>query len=400
MANFQYHPLKAVFSIVLLWLLLAGPSGAQQTYIQKGSEPLIPNFPHITVVSPFLDFQMESPGQGGRSGGISIYGYYPDLLDGKLKFSGMYSNTILDLNLSTKLPLEVNKSSAPKEIEVGFGFAGELISAENTLFVYSKGRRLHPFEFYTTEYGGKLFGRYPLSETGDMMLTQQVKEYHFRASKDTEVVLPGDTLALATTFEMSSVQKEITAELEELSGWEYSAFLNYEWRERVEEPSGANPLRAISSRQFFKGEGYFLNFFSPSERQRIRLGLSGGIGSNLDFVSRFRLGSFLEGQGNTALPGYYFSELRADSYLLGQGTYTWVFSPDLKFSLEAAYGISNNFLLPQRSRKAEAILGLALGFQKKVYNIPFEIKYGYAPLARRGDRRGGNEIFLGTFLAF
>ena len=401
---------RAVTAVAFLaagWMVaVSQPAAAAETAVQEGSDPFIPGFRHFTVIAPSFDAPV-GPGQGRPLGALTVFGYFPDLLEGRLKLQGEWSDSFVDLNLSTPGADAPARLGARDLLEVGAGFSGELLSAESTLYAYHLGRRLRPFEFFTSTYAGKAFARVAPTATEDAKLTYQYRVYEFGHREGRALFVPADLVAHIVRLDLNSVRKRLTVpEAEELDGREYNLFVEGHVRERVERDGSGLGLAAARSQSLLRVGASLQNFFTldGAQRHRLTLGLRTGAGGRQDYLSLFRLGSFQDGNGNAALPGYFFSEVRAEWYTLADASYTYRQSPWWKVQVEAHYGAARQFELPTASLRTRQFLSIAAGLEVKIFRVPLNVQYGYAPLVPRGTLRstphGGHEILVGTFLVF
>lgn len=384
----------------VLFLLLGLVSSGQtqeKTYIQKGAEPVFPDRPHIVGGSLFFD-QGLAGGQGSTIGGFALFAYYPDLKEGNLIFSGIASDTTFDISLASRL------SAFGKKLKYGLGLEGELLSFSSAQFVFEQGRGRKAFEFNTSFLGLYPFISYPITKTVDVTLSYRPHGYilsRIDRNTGTMVRFPPDTFAQAARLELSWIFKEMDGEGQELSGRDYSTYFEYENRDRLgrADPVFLTPLR---SRNIIRWGGSLMNFLplSPVKNQIIAGGIAWGLGSDIDFVSQFGLGSFQEGGGNTAIPGYFFSELRANRFLAANIHYIQKVTPKFKFDISAYYGIGNIFRPFIKAYQGRNFSGLALKLVPKIGRLPVELSYGYAPRAIRDSHHGAQELFWNMTVAF
>jgi len=141
-----------------------------------------------------------------------------------------------------------------------------------------------------------------------------------------------------------------------------------------------------------------LTYTTPEWKHNFGVMMTAGTGINLDRFSAYRLGGNLPlySEFPLTLPGYYFQELSAESFILFGATYNLPLDRKQRFRLNITGATGGVDYLDGLEQPGRWHSGLGGGL---VYRTPSDqwqiaIGYGYGFDAIRDDHRGGQSIFL------
>jgi hypothetical protein len=176
----------------------------------------------------------------------------------------------------------------------------------------------------------------------------------------------------------------------ELSGW-------YEGQFRTGAgPYGFNGDRTLEARSdLYWGRILFIYTLDKS-KQCFDFSITGGGSGHADRFSAYRLGGDLPlaSEFPLAIPGYFYQELSASSFVSFTGRYTVPLSPDKVWTLSPVGAVADVSYLPGLAQPGHinSGAGLELGYNSR--NGVWDVKatYGYGFQAIRSDGRGGQSV--------
>jgi hypothetical protein len=179
----------------------------------------------------------------------------------------------------------------------------------------------------------------------------------------------------------------------ELSAWYEGDFRTTPGRYGFDNDRAVNPHTHV-----FWGRG-LLTYTLPEWQHTFGVNITGGAGLEMDRLSSFRLGGNLPlySEFPLSLPGYYFQELSARSFVLIGGTYAVPLGAKQRWQIGAAATTAYVDYLPELEQPGHWHTGVAGGL---VYRSPTDswqvaVTYGYGFNAIRDDGRGAQSL---TFL--
>jgi len=161
---------------------------------------------------------------------------------------------------------------------------------------------------------------------------------------------------------------------------------------------GYNGDRTVeSSSHLFWGRG-LLTYAVPEQKHNFGVSLTAGSGLNLDRFSAYRLGGNLplSSEFPLSLPGYYYQELSAQSFVLLAGSYSIALDAKQHFraSVTAATGWVDYLDGLSQPRNWNSGVGGGLVFRSPSDSWQVAVAYGYGFDAIRGDDRGAQSVSI------
>lgn len=176
---------------------------------------------------------------------------------------------------------------------------------------------------------------------------------------------------------------------------EVSAWYEGEFRTRPGEYGFADDRELNGDTHLFWGRG-LLTYTLPESQHSFGINVTGGGGLNMDRLSSFRLGGNLPlyAEFPLSLPGYYFQELSARSFVLMGLNYTLPLDSKQRWRFSAAATTAYVDYLPELRQARNWNTGVGGGI---VYRSPSDswqvaMAYGYGVDAIRSHGRGAQSL--------
>jgi len=179
-------------------------------------------------------------------------------------------------------------------------------------------------------------------------------------------------------------------------GMELSVWYERQWRLNPE-TYGFDNDRSINPEVDLYWAYAGINYTFKKSGQRISLAITAGGSDNADQLSAWRLGGDLPlvAEYPLALPGYYYEELTAQSFVHFYAAYDFPLVPSqvLKFRLEGATA-NIDYLPGYEQGPWQSGAGCALIIAPKKKDFQIMLRYGYGFNALRHGEPGGQSIGL------
>jgi hypothetical protein len=291
------------------------------------------------------------------------------------------------------------KGALGPNTDLGLGLAGGGFA--DSYFEFRDGK-YHPagsFIGHSAEVSGSIYhlfnpgDRIPLN--GVLRLREHFSVYDDNDTTSPSFVLPHDhsTVALRAGLRWGGKEPVIHPDLAmELSAW-------YEGQFRTDSGSygynGDRILQPFSQLLWARG---LLIYTLPESKQSFSVSLIGGTSSDADRFSAYRLGGNLplSSEFPLLIPGYFYEELSARSFVTFSGEYSLPLDPAKQWSLLAYGALAELDYLPGLSQPGDFNSGLGLGvsYRSPTGGWQIQTSYGYGFEAIRDTGRGGQNIGL------
>lgn len=331
-------------------------------------------------------------------GPLAAYGFY------YLNKPGFLKNTNLTLRLAVApvyLDSELGVQRAiSRTTDLGLGLAGGGFADSYSEVDNGKYERRESFLGHGGELSTSIYhlfnpaGRIPLYALLRGAAHMSVYSDDSETADDFEVPDDQFTFRVRTGFRWGGREPVMLPTVAmELSAW-------YEGDFRTT-PGGygfANDRQVNPRSHIFWGRG-LLTYTLPELQHSFGINITGGGGAELDRLSSFRLGGNLPlySEFPLSLPGYYFQELSARSFVLMGGTYSIPLGAKQRWQITTAATTAYVDYLPDLAQPGHWHTGVGGGL---VYRSPTDswqvaLVYGYGFNAIREDERGAQSL---TFL--
>ncbi len=285
--------------------------------------------------------------------------------------------------------------------DLGLGLAGGGFA--DSYFEFRDGKYYPSDSFigHSAELSGSVYHLFnpgqliPLN--GVLHLREHFSVYDEDAHTGESFVLPQDhsTVSLRAGLRWGGKEPVIHPDLAmELSAW-------YEGQFRTDSGAygynGDRVLEPFSQLMFGRA---LLNYTLPESKQSFSLSVTGGGSSHADRFSAYRLGGNLplSSEFPLLIPGYFYEELSATSFVTLNGEYDVPLDTAKHWNLITYGAIAGMNYLPGLSQPGHLNSGLGLGIAYHGGSWQVQTSYGYGFEAIRDDGRGGQNI--GILLQF
>jgi len=291
------------------------------------------------------------------------------------------------------------KSALGPNTDVGIGLAGGGFA--DSYFDFKKGK-YHPsssFEGNSAEISGSIYQLFnpgaliPLN--GVLRLREHYAMYNTYGNTSPAFSLPDDhsTTAFRAGLRWGGKEPVIHPDLAmELSAW-------YEGQFRTDSGEyGFHDDRTLEEfSQLFWARGLLI-YTLPESKQSFSVNLIGGTSIHADRFSAYRLGGNLplSSEFPLLIPGYFYEELSAKSFVNFSSEYSLPLDPAKKWSLLVYGALADLDYLPGLSQAGDFNSGLGLGvsFRSPTGGWQVQTSYGYGFEAIRDSGRGGQTVGL------
>jgi hypothetical protein len=272
----------------------------------------------------------------------------------------------------------------------GGGFADSYFEFRDGLFV-----RSNSFTGHSAEVSGSVYHLFNPGQTiplnGVLRLREHFSVYDEDDTTGASFVLPHDhsTLSLRAGVRWGGKEPVMHPDLAmEMSAW-------YEGQYRTGSGAygndGDRTLEPFSQLMFARG---LLVYTLPDSRQNLSLSLTGGGSGHADRFSAYRLGGNLplSSEFPLLIPGYYYEELSARSFVTLSGEYSVPLDAAKRWNLTTYGAIAEMDYLPGLSQPGHMNSGVGLGMDYRAGSWQVQASYGYGFEAIRDGGRGGQNI--------
>jgi hypothetical protein len=309
----------------------------------------------------------------------------------------------LETNLTLRLAI------APVYLDSEFGFSGALGpdtdlglglaggGFADSYYEYRDGTflRSNSFTGHSAEVSGAIYHLFnpgqviPLN--GVLRLREHVSVYDTDDDTSPSFVLPRDhsTLALRTGLRWGGREPLLHPDLAmEISAWYEGQFRSGSGAYGYD---GDRILEPFSELMFARA---LLIYTLPDSKQNLSLSLTGGDSAHADRFSAYRLGGNLplSSEFPLLIPGYFYQELSARSFVNLSGEYSVPLDAAKHWDLTAYGAVAEMDYLPGLSQPGDVNSGVGLGLACRAGSWQVQASYGYGIEAIRDGRRGGQNI--------
>ncbi len=360
-------------------MLLLGLTGAAQAQIDSTKRELIQ-----------LGYNQPIEGHGP----LSAYGFYylnlPDFLRSNLTLRVAFAGVYVDSELG------ISHALGP-HTDLGLGLSG---GAFGDNYYEVRGGKYFPEESFAGHGGGPNVSVYHLFNPGAQIplygLVRNELRYtaYFRDSRTSHSFeLPEDRLNynFRTGLRWGGKPPVLRPGIAmELSGW-YEALVRSET-----EPYGFNGDRTVEQvSHLIWGRG-LLAYTLPKLDHNFNVSVTLGTSADPDRFSAYRLGGVLPlaAEFPLSLPGYYFQEISAQSFVVAGGYYSVPLNPKKTWSV---YGLAATAVVDyldglQQPGNWLSGVGGGVGYRSPSGAWQVQLGYGYGIDAIRSHGRGANNI--------
>jgi hypothetical protein len=335
-----------------------------------------------------LGFNQSVEGAAPIAGYLFYFVNEPNFLRTNLTLRLAIAPVYLDSELGIRGALGPNT-------DLGLGVAGGGFA--DSYFEYHDGTYLPAESFlgHSAEVSGSV---YHLFNPGQMIPLNgilRLREHYSVYAEDTHTsesfVLPHDhsTVSLRAGLRWGGREPVIHPDLAmELSAW-------YEGQFRSSAgPYGDNgdrTLEPFSQLMFARG---LLNYTLPQSKQSFSLSLTGGSSVKADRFSAYRLGGNLplSSEFPLLIPGYFYEELSASSFVTLSGEYSVPLDAAKHWSLIGYGAVAEMDYLPGLSQPDHLNSGVGIGLAYHGGSWQVQTSYGYGFEAIRDGQRGGQNV--------
>jgi len=281
------------------------------------------------------------------------------------------------------------------DTDLGLGLAGGGFA--DSYFEYHDGTFLRSDSFtgHSAEVSGSIYHLFNPGQTiplnGVLRLREHVSVYDQDDHTSESFVLPRDhsTVSLRAGLRWGGREPVIQPDLAmELSAW-------YEGQFRTGSGAygydGDRMLEPLSQLMFARG---LLIYTLPESKQNLSLSLTGGSSGRADRFSAYRLGGNLplSAEFPLLIPGYYYEELSATSFVTLSGEYSVPLDAAKHWNLTAYGAIAEMDYLLGLSLPGHMNAGVGMGMAYHAGSWQVQTSYGYGFEAIRDGGRGGQNI--------
>lgn len=327
---------------------------------------------------------------------IAGYGFYfvnaPDYPATNVTLRMAIAPVYLDSELGFKSALGPNT-------DLGLGLAGGGFA--DSYFEFRQGKYL-PADSFTGHSAEVSASAYHLFNPGDQIPLNGILRLrqHFSIFDDLDTTapsfaLPNDpaTTALRLGLRWGGREPLMQPDLAmELSAWFESQFRSDSG------PYGINGDRTVQEFSQLLWARGLLIYTLPQSKQTFSLSLTAGTTGHADRFSAYRLGGNLplSSEFPLLIPGYFYEELSARTFLNFSAEYSLPLDPSREWSLITYGAVADLDYLPGLAQPGHFNSGAGLGvaYRPRHGNWQFQTSYGYGFQAIRDTGRGGQNIGL------
>jgi hypothetical protein len=339
-----------------------------------------------------IEVGYDQPLQGAAP--VAAYGYY---YNNEPHYP--WTNTTLRLALApvyVDAELGISHALGPNT-DLGIGASGGGFA--DSYFEFLKGKFLPASSFFGNGAGVSgsichLFNpgdRIPLS--GIVRVRDGFSVYERRSDTSSDFMLPSDhsTLSLRTGLRWGGREPLLFPELAmELSAWCEG---QYRFDSGPYGYNGDRDLRSDSEMIWARG---LLIYTLPESKQTISATLNGGTCIDPDRFSAYRLGGNLplSSEFPLEIPGYFYQELSAVSFVNFAGEYSLPLDPAKQWRVNLVGAVADLDYTPglEQNGHFNSGAGIGMGCRSKTGTWQVQASYGYGFEAIRSSGRGGQSI--------